>query len=67
VLISQPMEEAVNRVEGLDELRSVSGPGSSIVIATFKLERDIDTATQDVRDRVVAGHHDRAVWRQAAA
>jgi HAE1 family hydrophobic/amphiphilic exporter-1 len=44
----------VNRVEGLDELRSVSGPGSSIVIATFKLERDIDSATQDVRDRVAA-------------
>ena len=54
VLISQPLEEAVNRVEGLDELRSVSGPGSSIVIATFKLERDIDVATQDVRDRVAA-------------
>ncbi len=54
VLISQPIEEAVNRVEGLDELRSVSGPGTSIVIATFKLERDIDTATQDVRDRIAA-------------
>ena len=54
VLVSQPLEEAVNRVEGLDELRSVSGPGSSIVIATFKLERDIDTATQDVRDRVAS-------------
>ncbi len=54
VLISQPIEEAVNRVEGLEELRSVSGPGSSIVIATFKLERDIDSATQDVRDRVAS-------------
>lgn len=54
VLISQPIEEAVNQVEGIDELRSVSGPGSSAVIATFKLERDIDTATQDVRDRVAA-------------
>src|SRR5512134_2477601 len=54
VLVSQPIEGAVNRVEGLDELRSVSGPGSSIVIATFKLERDIDSATQDVRDRVAA-------------
>ncbi len=54
VLISQPIEEAVNRVEGLEELRSVSGPGSSIVIATFRLERDIDTATQDVRDRIAA-------------
>jgi HAE1 family hydrophobic/amphiphilic exporter-1 len=54
VLVSQPIEEAVNRVAGLDELRSVSGPGSSIVIATFKLDRDIDIATQDVRDRVAA-------------
>jgi HAE1 family hydrophobic/amphiphilic exporter-1 len=54
VLISQPLEEAVNRVEGLDELRSVSGAGSSVVIATFKLERDIDTAAQDVRDRIAA-------------
>ena len=52
VLVSQPLEEAINRVEGLDEIRSVSGPGSSIVIATFKLERNINTATQDVRDRV---------------
>jgi HAE1 family hydrophobic/amphiphilic exporter-1 len=52
VLVSQPLEEAINRVEGLEELRSVSGPGSSIVIATFKLERDINSATQDVRDRV---------------
>jgi HAE1 family hydrophobic/amphiphilic exporter-1 len=54
VLLSQPLEEAVNRVDGLDELRSVSGPGSSIVIATFKLNRDIDSATQDVRDRVAS-------------
>jgi HAE1 family hydrophobic/amphiphilic exporter-1 len=54
VLVSQVIEEAANRVEGLDELRSVSGPGSSIVIATFKLERDIDSATQDVRDRVAS-------------
>ena len=54
VLVSQPIEEAVNTVEGLDELRSISGSGSSIVIATFKLERDIEAATQDVRDRLSA-------------
>ena len=30
VLISQPIEEAVNTVQGLDELRSISGAGSSI-------------------------------------
>jgi HAE1 family hydrophobic/amphiphilic exporter-1 len=51
-LVSQPIEEAVNTVEGIDELRSVSAPGTSIIIATFKLDRDLETAAQDVRDRV---------------
>ena len=51
-LVSQPIEEVVNTVDGIDNLRSVSVQGSSIVIATFNLNRDIDTAAQDVRDRV---------------
>jgi len=50
--VSQPIEEAVNTVEGITELRSVSAQGSSIVIATFNLQRDVDAAAQDVRDRV---------------
>ncbi|MCI0614516.1 efflux RND transporter permease subunit, partial [bacterium] len=50
--VSQRVEEAVNTVEGIDNLRSVSGPGSSIVIATFNLNRNIDDAAQDIRDRV---------------
>jgi HAE1 family hydrophobic/amphiphilic exporter-1 len=52
--VSQRIEEAVNTVEGIQELRSVSSAGSSFVIVTFDLERDIDTAAQDVRDRVSA-------------
>jgi HAE1 family hydrophobic/amphiphilic exporter-1 len=51
-VISQPIEEVVNTVEGIDELRSISGQSTSFVIAVFKLERDIDSAAQDVRDRV---------------
>jgi HAE1 family hydrophobic/amphiphilic exporter-1 len=51
-LITQQIEEAVNTIDGIDELRSVSGPGTSNVTATFKLDRDLETATQDVRDRV---------------
>ena len=51
-IISQPIEEVVNTVEGIDELRSISGRGTSFVIATFNLDRDIDVAAQDVRDRV---------------
>ena len=50
--VSQRIEEAVNTVEGIQELRSISSAGSSVVIATFDLERDIETAAQDIRDRV---------------
>ncbi|HEX9943621.1 MAG TPA: efflux RND transporter permease subunit [Thermoanaerobaculia bacterium] len=50
--VSQKIEEAVNTVEGIQELRSVSSGGTSFVIATFNLNRDIDTAAQDIRDRV---------------
>jgi HAE1 family hydrophobic/amphiphilic exporter-1 len=52
--ISEEIEEAVNTVQGIRELRSISSSGSSVVIATFELERDVDTAAQDVRDRVQA-------------
>jgi HAE1 family hydrophobic/amphiphilic exporter-1 len=50
--VTEILEEVVNTVEGIDELRSISGEGSSIVIATFDLSRDVDIAAQDVRDRV---------------
>ncbi len=50
--VSEIIEEAVNTVEGIDQLRSISGPGTSIVIATFRLDRDIESAAQDVRDKV---------------
>ncbi len=52
--VSQKIEEAVNTVEGINELRSISGQGSSFIIATFGLDRDVDIAAQDVRDRVAA-------------
>ena len=51
-LVTQQIEEVVNTVDGIDELRSISAQGTSFVIATFKLDRDLDTAAQDVRDRV---------------
>src|SRR4051812_19188745 len=42
--ISKPIEDVVNTVEGIDELRSVSNPGQSFVIVTFNLKRNIDVA-----------------------
>ncbi|MBL8727745.1 MAG: efflux RND transporter permease subunit [Planctomycetes bacterium] len=52
VSVSYPIEEAVNTVEGIQELRSISGPDTSLVFLTFDLGRDIESAAQDVRDRV---------------
>jgi HAE1 family hydrophobic/amphiphilic exporter-1 len=52
--LSHPIEEAINTVAGIKELRSINGAGSSFVIVTFELDRDIEAATQDVRDRVAS-------------
>jgi len=51
-LVAQPIEDVINTVDGISELRSVSGQGTAIVIATFKLDRNLESAAQDVRDRV---------------
>lgn len=51
-LISQPLEEQVNTVEGITELRSISGVGSSFVIVQFDLSRKVNEALEDVRNRV---------------
>ena len=50
--LTDVVEEAVNTVQGIDELRSVSMPDRSMVLANFDLGRDVDIAAQDVRDRV---------------
>jgi HAE1 family hydrophobic/amphiphilic exporter-1 len=50
--VSQPVEDAVATVAGIDELRSISSDGMSFVIITFSLERNVDAAVQDVRDAV---------------
>lgn len=50
--ITKPIEEAVNTISGVDELRSVSREGVSDVVVRFVLERDGDVAAQDVRDKI---------------
>ncbi len=50
--VTDIVEEAVNTIAGLDQLSSVSSEGVSQVIATFGLEKNVDTAAQEVRDRV---------------
>jgi hydrophobic/amphiphilic exporter-1 (mainly G- bacteria), HAE1 family len=50
--ITKRIEEAVNTISGIDELRASSNQGNANVTITFTLERDIETAVQDVRDKL---------------
>ena len=50
--ITEPLEEAINRVEGIRTLRSISSTGRSTVTVEFELGRNLDNAANDVRDRV---------------
>ncbi|HUY26700.1 MAG TPA: efflux RND transporter permease subunit [Candidatus Binataceae bacterium] len=50
--ITKPLEEAINTVSGIDEMRSNTLEGVSRIIIEFKLERDLDAAVQDVRDKI---------------
>jgi HAE1 family hydrophobic/amphiphilic exporter-1 len=52
--VTQKIEEVVNTVQGITELRSLTGPGTSNVGVTFALSRPVDVAAQDIRDKVAA-------------
>lgn len=56
--ISDKIEEAVNTISGIDELRSVTTEGVSQVIIQFVIEKDVDVAAQEVRDRINTVLHD---------
>ncbi len=50
--VTKVIEEAINTVSGIDELRSVTREGLSQVIVQFVLEKDLGIAAQEVRDKV---------------
>src|SRR5512133_2060 len=52
--VTQPLEEALNTVPGLQTLRSLNVESVSQVIIEFDLGRNVDVAAQDVRDKVQA-------------
>ena len=47
-----PLEDAISSVSGIDEMMVRASEGSASITTTFKLERDIETATQDIREKV---------------
>ncbi|MEP6925080.1 MAG: efflux RND transporter permease subunit [Pyrinomonadaceae bacterium] len=50
--ITDKIESAVNTISGIDELRSTSVEGVSQVFITFVLEKNVDTASQEVLQKV---------------
>lgn len=52
--ITDKIEGAVNTIAGIDNLSSTSSEGVSIVTVQFSLEKPIDSAIQEVRDKVAA-------------
>lgn len=52
--VTDKIEEAVSGVDGIDKLVSTSYEGLSSVVIQFKLTKNIDIATNDVRDKIGA-------------
>ncbi len=50
--VSRPIEESVNTVQGVKNIRSFSREGFSRVSIEFELNVDVKSAVQDVRDKV---------------
>ncbi|MCD4749368.1 MAG: efflux RND transporter permease subunit, partial [Thermoanaerobaculales bacterium] len=50
--VTDVLESAVNTIEGIKSLTSFSGQGVSQITVTFTLDREINIAAQDVRDKV---------------
>jgi multidrug efflux pump len=50
--ITEPLEAAINSVQGIRSIASSSSDGSSRITVEFKLEVEMETAVNDVRDKV---------------
>jgi HAE1 family hydrophobic/amphiphilic exporter-1 len=50
--ITDKIEEVINTINGVKTISSTSTEGSSVVNVEFILERDIDLAVQDVREKI---------------
>jgi multidrug efflux pump len=55
--ITEPLEESINGIAGIRTLTSISRDGRSTITVEFDLSIDLETAANDVRDRV-----SRSLW-----
>src|SRR5580698_9762926 len=50
--ITKKIEDSVNTISQVDEVRSTSSEGQSLVIITFELSKNADVAAQEVQNKV---------------
>ena len=50
--ITEPIEKAINSIEGIRNITSTSNQGSSSITVEFNLGKDLEAAANDVRDKV---------------
>ncbi|VXC33593.1 Acriflavin resistance protein [Flavobacterium sp. 9AF] len=50
--ITEPLEKAINSIDGIRNITSSSNQGSSSITIEFNLEKDLEAAANDVRDKV---------------
>ena len=50
--VTKPIEDVINTVSGIDELRSTTTEGISVVTIQFLLSKNGDVGSQEVRDKV---------------
>ena len=52
--VTDKIEEAISQIGGVDNIISTTSEGASVIMVKFLLERDIDEAANDIRDKVAA-------------
>src|SRR3954462_13293121 len=50
--ITEPLEKAINSIDGIRNISSSSNQGRSNINIEFNLEKDLEEAANDVRDKV---------------
>ncbi|WP_432671077.1 efflux RND transporter permease subunit [Flavobacterium sp. SM2513] len=50
--ITEPLEKAINSIDGIRNITSSSNQGSSNISIEFNLDKDLEAAANDVRDKV---------------
>lgn len=50
--VTKPLEETLNTISGIDEMRSTTREGSCVVVIRFALEKSGDVGAQEARDKI---------------